>query len=523
MISVVMPYWCRQQATDRALDSLEQYGNNIEVVVVDDGSPEPFCITKTRPFEIRVIRMRSKGHAKNPCVPLNVGVRAALHDVIVLTNPEIIHTESVLLMMESELKRLGGFGYVLAAAKSGNDWHCHSMLTHPDLPKGTGHHFCAMLNRTLWDACGGFDEAYRDGQAWEDTDFVLRLVRAGAKFSILDDAVVLHPKDGATTEWPAGGWQKNRDLFLLKWKTPANICCVQAGNYQGRGAEYVNNLHDMVLRNMPPQTPFRFICFTDNPDGLDEGIDVRPLPEQGLEGWWNKLALFKKGVFPEGERVVYFDLDTLIINALDDIVAYDGTLACLRDFYRPHGFGSGVMLWKVGADEFNVWDEWVIALKPKFPGGDQSWIEQFGGIKALQDLFPKKFVSYKADCHPYPPQTAAVVCFHGEPRPHNCTQKWVQDVWKIGGASALNLTVAPNTNNDAVLANVRTNADKGKWVVQAPAHEESALICGSAPSLLDTLDLLRAYKGTIFALNNAAKVLHENGIMADFQIGRAHV
>ena len=159
--------------------------------------------------------------------------------------------------------------------------------------------------------------------------FRSRLVRAGAKFSILDDAVVLHPKDGATTEWPAGGWQKNRDLFLLKWKTPANICCVQAGNYQGRGAEYVNNLHDMVLRNMPPQTPFRFICFTDNPDGLDEGIDVRPLPEQGLEGWWNKLALFKKGVFPEGERVVYFDLDTLIINALDDIVAYDGTLACL--------------------------------------------------------------------------------------------------------------------------------------------------------------------------------------------------
>jgi hypothetical protein len=522
LISVVMPYWCRQEATDKALDTLEQYGNHIEVVIVDDGSPEPFQITKVRPYEVRVIRMPSKGVAKNPCIPLNVGVRAALNDVIVLTNPEILHTEAVLLMMECELKRLGGFGYVLSAAKcpESGEWHCHSTLKHPDLPEGVGHHFCAMLNRTLWDACGGFDIAYRDGQAWDDTDFALRLVRAGAKFSILDDVVVLHPKSGATTEWPAGGWQKNRDLFLLKWKTPVNICCVQAGNYQGRGAEYVNNLHDMVLRNMPPQTPFRFICFTDNAEGLDAGIDVRPLPESGLEGWWNKLALFKPDVFPDGERVIYFDLDTLIIGALDPVLQYSGEFAALRDFYRPDGLGSGVMMWEAGHYVSAIWESWEIDKRPLLDGGDQTAIEKYIGLAAdrLQDVLPNKFVSYKVDCLPYPPQDAAVVCFHGEPRPHNCTQKWVADVWKVGGASALNLTVAPNTNNDVVLRNVMANANNGKWVVRAPAHEDSALICGSAPSLLDTLDYLRAYKGTIFALNNAAKVLAENGITADFQV-----
>jgi hypothetical protein len=31
-----------------------------------------------------------------------------------------------------------------------------------------------------------------------------------------------------------------------------------------------------------------------------------------------------------------------------------------------------------------------------------------------QDLYPGKFVSFKRDCIPYPPEGASVVCFHGE-------------------------------------------------------------------------------------------------------------
>jgi hypothetical protein len=51
-------------------------------------------------------------------------------------------------------------------------------------------------------------------------------------------------------------------------------------------------------------------------------------------------------------------------------------------------------------------------------------------------------------------------------------------------------------------------------------HNEVAILCGSAPSLIENVGLISAYQkfGKVFALNNAAKVLHDSGIKADFQV-----
>lgn len=299
------------------------------------------------------------------------------------------------------------------------------------------------------------------------------------------------------------------------------ICCVQAGNYQGRGTEYVNNLFDMVVRNFPEKQAFQFVCFTDNPEGLQQGIEARELPVPGLRGWWNKLSLFKEGVFENGERIIFFDLDTLIVWALDEIIKYQGEFACLRDFYRPDGLGSGVMLWEAGKYT-DIWETWDLSGRPEIEGGDQIWIEKIvPNAKRLQDEFPGSFISYKAHCNPFPTPHASVVCFHGEPRPHNCTQKWVRDTWKVGGSSALNITTAPNTSTEKVLRNVRLNENAAKWIGYAPEHEEVAVICGSGPSLKDSMDHVRFFLGKpakIFALNNAAKFLHEEGVTPDFQV-----
>jgi hypothetical protein len=80
------------------------------------------------------------------------------------------------------------------------------------------------------------------------------------------------------------------------------VVCVQQGDYCGRGVEYVNTLYDMVRRNLGEGLPGVFECFTDNPEGLTEGIVGRELPHAGLTGWWNKLALFKPGLWPDGDR-----------------------------------------------------------------------------------------------------------------------------------------------------------------------------------------------------------------------------
>jgi hypothetical protein len=105
------------------------------------------------------------------------------------------------------------------------------------------------------------------------------------------------------------------------------IICLNAENYLGMGKQYVEILHDMVMRNLAGGHEGKFVCFTDDPEPYAVGIEKRELPCLGLNGWWNKLSLFRDDLFPEGDRILYFDLDTLITGRLDEIVKYDGEFA----------------------------------------------------------------------------------------------------------------------------------------------------------------------------------------------------
>jgi hypothetical protein len=203
-----------------------------------------------------------------------------------------------------------------------------------------------------------------------------------------------------------------------------SVVCVKAG--QKYGPEYVNRLHQMVKRHL--RVPHEFVCFTDDQRGLDHEITRRPLPG-GLAGWWNKLYLFKQGVLHG--RVLFLDLDTIICENINELAGYEGSFAILRDFYRKHGYGSGVMIWN--GDHSYIWERWLVQGKPLDDGGDQWWIEQVvDNADRLQDAFPGKFVSWKADeCHAGVPDAASVVCFHGVPKPIDLThvpfvaQHWV--------------------------------------------------------------------------------------------------
>ncbi len=209
------------------------------------------------------------------------------------------------------------------------------------------------------------------------------------------------------------------------------FCCVKAGT--AYGPEYVNNLAQMIARNITQD--FKLYCLTDDPQGLDERIDVIPLPDD-LEKWWGKLYLFKPGLFPKGERICFFDLDTVILGNLDEILTYDGPFATLIDFYWPHLLGPAMMLWKAG-ENTKVWDEWVAQEKPRHPMGDLWWINTLDDGKfankadRLQWLFPYQFVSFKVHCNPNPHELAKVVIFHGHPKPSDIAQgHWVRNAWR---------------------------------------------------------------------------------------------
>ena len=54
---------------------------------------------------------------------------------------------------------------------------------------------------------------------------------------------------------------------------PNHVVCLKHGKKYS--AEYVNVLYRMVTRNLT--VPHNFVCFTEDPTGLDMGIQVKPL------------------------------------------------------------------------------------------------------------------------------------------------------------------------------------------------------------------------------------------------------
>jgi len=289
-----------------------------------------------------------------------------------------------------------------------------------------------------------------------------------------------------------------------------DIVCVKWGDRYG--PDYVNRLYAMVARHLDAGTEGRFTCFTDDDKGLRDEIHVRPLA-RNVKGWWNKLFLFAPGQFSWRDRVLFFDLDTLIIGDIDEICRYDGEFAILRDFYRPDGWQSSVMAWR-GDFGAHIWRSWNREGRPEIEGGDQAWIEPVQ-TKAdrLQDLFPGAFVSYKVDCHPYPPRDAKVVCFHGEPKPHDCGAAWVRSVWHEGNLGGTQLAMVQNTHLDTIRAQMAASARRGLPELRSqPAHERHAVLVGGGPSLAEMEAHIRAryeHGQEIWALNGTHDWLTE--------------
>jgi hypothetical protein len=144
------------------------------------------------------------------------------------------------------------------------------------------------------------------------------------------------------------------------------------------------------------------------------------------------MGLFQSPAFGSiTGRVLFLDLDVVITGSLDELVQYPTEFAMHRDFMNPgRTNASAVMLVDVGAVT-SIWESFS-AHAEKFmqrhkAGGDQEFLTR---IHPQADLFPKRWiVSYRLAAKSVPPPDARVVCFHGTPKPHECPQGWVTDLW----------------------------------------------------------------------------------------------
>lgn len=161
------------------------------------------------------------------------------------------------------------------------------------------------------------------------------------------------------------------------------VACVWVKGHVPYPVEYVKRLASMVARHL--DRPYKFVCLTDGPDRVPSGVEpIHIKNPRPLDGWWSKVQLFNPKHGLTG-RVLYLDLDTLVVKPLDPIVDFPASFALVPHSGRFNGrdghavvkrFNSSVMVFDAGVTH-RLYEEWSPEVADRLHG-DQDWIgEQY--------------------------------------------------------------------------------------------------------------------------------------------------
>lgn len=210
------------------------------------------------------------------------------------------------------------------------------------------------------------------------------------------------------------------------------VACVLVRGHVAFTPEYVWRLHSMARRRI--EREFEFVCLTDQPKQMPKG--VRPIeikPPDGMKGWWAKIQLFKPGRF--GGRVLYLDLDTLLLDSLDEIIDFPADFALVPDgapnFKGQNGlsvvkcFNSSVMVWDWDAVH-QLHRNWTPSVARRL-WGDQDWIgEQMPGARKMPlEWFPRLTSERE-----WPEAAKVLLCKAPKNLQAAAMWKWFEEMWR---------------------------------------------------------------------------------------------
>ena len=117
--------------------------------------------------------------------------------------------------------------------------------------------------------------------------------------------------------------------------------------------EYVNRLYGMVNRNI--SIPFKFVCFTENNEGIRDEVETQELPELDLptiapERGWRKLTVLKKDFGSLKGKTLFLDLDIVIVGNIDDFFSHPDEFIIAHDKKNPKKIegNSSVFRFEIG-------------------------------------------------------------------------------------------------------------------------------------------------------------------------------
>lgn len=222
---------------------------------------------------------------------------------------------------------------------------------------------------------------------------------------------------------------------------PVCIVCIKWGNKFP--PYYVNRLYAGVKRSL--DRPFRFVCYTEHPEGIRPEVEIYPLPEEPFEdrmveamttgkrrGAWRKVTVMRPGEAKLSGPTLILDLDVVITGPLGPLFDHAPGKVCMgRDWlerrrrrvgghgsvcrFDPHlhsylyeDFASDIeasIAWK-GEQKYTSMTAHKRGDLEYFPDG---WICSFK--RQSIPLFPFNFLST-----PKLPEDCRVMCFHGTPK-----------------------------------------------------------------------------------------------------------
>ncbi len=217
-VSIVMTARLRATLLRRTLESIfAQYSRpTTEIIVVEDGSDGGETLAVCNHFGVSYYLRRNRPDVpySNPAVPINIGLRRATGEVVILQNAECAHAApdaiERLVAPHRAKNNIALFASVSARHPDGQHWHWY---VHPFLDAGPRpFFFCGSLRREHIERLRGMDEDFK-GYGYEDDDWAARLGMIGVEFRFDTDIVIHHQWHPSTNCF---GLESSRAVYNAK-------------------------------------------------------------------------------------------------------------------------------------------------------------------------------------------------------------------------------------------------------------------------------------------------------------------
>ncbi len=248
------------------------------------------------------------------------------------------------------------------------------------------------------------------------------------------------------------------------------VICMKWGTLYG--PDYVNVLFAACRKRITGS--FRFVCLTDDTDGLRPEVETYPIPDMGLtpamwkKGGWPKLSVFAADLYGLTGRALFVDLDTVLcgpMNGLFDMLGEIVVIDSSANWTQPDAAAAPVAMTSVFAFTLGAHPEILqgflddpqgmiaahrieqVYLQSVFLG--LAYWPQGVAISFKYALRRPVVIGWFLPPHRPAPENV-ILAFHGEPRPIDLVKRgwwgifphvgrgpvrWIADYWRDNGGT----------------------------------------------------------------------------------------